>query len=125
MIISMPTIARSQQRYDNRLRNLVQRSGDVTVATDLGVPRSTARGWLGKTQTVVVCLDVWSTASRLGLHGPEVLELHDRSVVALPETSMAVPALAQQRYHGASTGGVLRRPTQSRASTFGVSRADA
>jgi hypothetical protein len=42
MIISMPTIARSQQLYDHRLRNLVQRNGDVTVATDLGVPRSTA-----------------------------------------------------------------------------------
>ena len=58
MIISMPTIARSQQRYDHRLRNLVQRTGDVTVATDLGVPRSTARGWLGQTPTVVVGTDV-------------------------------------------------------------------
>jgi hypothetical protein len=26
-----------QQRYDHRLRNLVQRTDDVTVATDLGV----------------------------------------------------------------------------------------
>jgi hypothetical protein len=42
MIISMPTVARSQQRYDHRLRHLIQRTGDVTVATDLGVPRSTA-----------------------------------------------------------------------------------
>ena len=47
MIVSMPTTARPQQRYDHRLRHLVQRTGDVTVATDLGVPRSTARGWLG------------------------------------------------------------------------------
>ena len=30
----------------------------MTVATDLGVPRSTARGWLGKTSTVVIGLDV-------------------------------------------------------------------
>ena len=58
MIISMPAIARSKQRYDHRLRNLVRRTGDVTVATDLGVPRSTARGWLGEAATVVVCLDV-------------------------------------------------------------------
>jgi hypothetical protein len=58
MIISMPTAARLQQRYDHRLRNLVQRTGDVTVATDLGVPRSTARGWLGTTPTVVIGLDV-------------------------------------------------------------------
>jgi hypothetical protein len=58
MIISMPTTDRSQQRYDHRLRNLVQRTGDVTVATDLGVPRSTARGWRSAAPTVVVCLDV-------------------------------------------------------------------
>ena len=58
MIIRMPTTARPQQRYDHRLRHLVQRTGDVTVATDLGVPRSTARGWCGAAPTVVVCLDV-------------------------------------------------------------------
>jgi transposase InsO family protein len=54
----MPTTARPQQRYDHRLRHLVHRTGDVTVATGLGVPRSTARGWLGAASTVVVCLDV-------------------------------------------------------------------
>src|SRR3981081_2896662 len=53
----MPTTARPQRRYDHRLRNLVQRTGDVTVATDLGVPRSTARGWLGAAPTVVVGLN--------------------------------------------------------------------
>ena len=58
MIISMPTTARMQQRYDHRLRYLVQRTGDVTVASDLGVPRSMARGWLGTTPTVVIGLDV-------------------------------------------------------------------
>jgi putative transposase len=58
MIVSIPTTARRQQRYDHRLRNLVQRMGDVSVATDLGVPRSTARGWLGAAPTVVVGLDV-------------------------------------------------------------------
>jgi hypothetical protein len=35
---------RLQQRYDHRLRDLVQRTGDMTIATDLGVPRSTVRG---------------------------------------------------------------------------------
>src|ERR1700738_4688790 len=58
MIMCRPSTTRPQQRYDHRLRELVQRTGDVTVATDLGVPRSTARGWLGATPTVVVCLDV-------------------------------------------------------------------
>jgi putative transposase len=76
MIITMPTIARSQQRYDHRLRNLVQRTGDVTVATELGVPRSTARGWLGKTPTVVVCLDVTEPTEPELRH--EVLKLRRR-----------------------------------------------
>jgi hypothetical protein len=42
MIISMSTAARPQRCYDHRLQSLVQRTGDVTIATDLGVPRSTA-----------------------------------------------------------------------------------
>ena len=58
MIVSMATTARPQQRYDHRLRHLVHRTGDVTVATDRGVPRSTARGWLGAARADVVCLDV-------------------------------------------------------------------
>jgi hypothetical protein len=58
MIRSMPTTARPQQRHDHRLRTLVHRTGNVTVATNLGVPRSTARGWLGAAPAVVVCLDV-------------------------------------------------------------------
>ena len=64
MIVSMPTTARPQQRYDHRLRNLVQRTGDVTVATDLGVPRSTARvGWLGAAPMVVGGLSLANIAS--------------------------------------------------------------
>src|SRR6516225_9135842 len=58
MIIPLTTTGRLQQRYDHRLRDLVQRTGDVTVATDLGIPRATARGWLRATPTVVVGLDV-------------------------------------------------------------------
>jgi len=59
MFVSMAATARPQQRYDHRLRNLVQRTRDVAVAADLAVPRSTARGWRGAPPTVVVvCLDV-------------------------------------------------------------------
>ena len=57
-MISPMTTARPQQRYDHRLRELVHRTGDLTIATDLGVPRSTARGWLGTAPTVVVSLEV-------------------------------------------------------------------
>src|SRR5262245_15586044 len=58
MIIRMTTSRRPQQRYDHRLRALVHNTGDVTIATDLGVPRSTARGWLRKAPTVAVTMDV-------------------------------------------------------------------
>src|SRR2546430_6920943 len=34
------TTARPQQCYDHRLRELVHRTGDLTIATDLGVPPS-------------------------------------------------------------------------------------
>jgi hypothetical protein len=74
MIIRM---ARLQQRYDYRLRDLVQRTRDVTIATDLGVPRSTARGWLGKVAPkVVVSLDV--TDLRAAELQQEVLQLRRR-----------------------------------------------
>src|SRR4029450_6947675 len=53
----MPSPSRPQQRYDHRLRELVRRTGDLTIATDLGVPRSTARGWLRATPRAVVTLD--------------------------------------------------------------------
>jgi hypothetical protein len=47
-----------QRRYDHRLRDLVQRTGDLSIATKLGVPRSTARGWLVATSTVVVSVEM-------------------------------------------------------------------
>jgi putative transposase len=58
MIIGMTTTSRPQQRYDHRLRDLVRRTGNLTFATDLGVPRSTARGWLGAAPNVVVSWEV-------------------------------------------------------------------
>jgi hypothetical protein len=64
MILPMTTTGRLQQRYDHRLRDLVH-GGDMTIATDLGVPRSTARGWLGKAPRVVVSLDVHHRAAAL------------------------------------------------------------
>ena len=96
IIISMSITGRTQQRYDHRLRNLVQRTGDVTVATDLGVPRSTARGWLDETPTVVVGLDVTELTepelrqrlgigsdSLRGLPGPQYSQ-RDRRIVSNP-----------------------------------------
>jgi hypothetical protein len=47
-----------------RLRNLVQRTGDVTIVTDRGVTRSTARGWLADTFAPVNSVTVLLDASR-------------------------------------------------------------
>jgi hypothetical protein len=76
MIMSMPTTARLQHRYHHHSRNLVQCTGNVTIATSLGVPRSTARGWLGKASKVVLRVDV-TDLSAPALH-QEVLELRRR-----------------------------------------------
>jgi hypothetical protein len=82
MIIRMTTVFRPQQRYDHRLRDLVQRTGDLTLATDLGVPRSTARGWLRATPTIVVSLEVADlTEPELR---QEILKLRNHSAECTP-----------------------------------------
>ena len=48
---------RRQHVYDHRLRELVRRTGDVSIATEVGVPRSTVAGWLSAARPVV-SLDV-------------------------------------------------------------------
>ena len=52
----MPTALRRQQRYDHRLRELVRRTGQLRIATNRGVPRSTARAWLCASPNQVVGL---------------------------------------------------------------------
>ena len=75
-MISCMTMGRPQKRYDHRLSELVQRTGDLTIATDRGVPRSTARGWRRTAPTVTVSLDVADlTELELRL---EVLKLRQR-----------------------------------------------
>jgi len=49
----MVTTARTQNRYDHRLRQLVQTTKDVTYAIQCGVPRSTARGWLAARPQII------------------------------------------------------------------------
>ena len=88
-MISPMTTARPQQRYDHRLRELVHRTGDLTIATDLGVPPSTARGWLGTAPTVVVSLEV-ADLTELQLRR-EVLTLRRREG-AFSRRKEAVPA---------------------------------
>lgn len=54
----MSTSTRKQRTYDHCLRELVQSTRDIQLATRHGVPASTARGWLNKPATEVVSLDV-------------------------------------------------------------------
>jgi hypothetical protein len=52
------------------------RTRDVTIATELGVPRSTARGWLAAASTAVISVDVASLTEAELRH--EILQLRQR-----------------------------------------------
>ncbi|MFC1762657.1 transposase [Planctomycetota bacterium] len=54
----MVSTNRIHQRYDHRLRDLVRSSGNINFATQLGVPRSTAHGWLTSNPVEIVTVDV-------------------------------------------------------------------
>lgn len=49
---------RTPQKYDPRLVRLVQDTGDPSIATGLGVPRTTAAGWLRRARADVVTTPV-------------------------------------------------------------------
>jgi hypothetical protein len=106
MITRMTTRSGRQRSYDHRLRDLVQRTGDLTIATDLGVPRSTARGWLGATPRVVVTLETADlTEPELR---QEILKLRRRveKLAALLRLALALlRGLRVQPLNSAATGG--------------------
>ena len=93
----MMTQPRPQKRYDHRLRDLVHRTGDVTIATDLGVPCSTARGWLHLAPEVVVSLDV-THLNELELQH-EILQLRRRvqKLAALLRLALALLRAARRQ----------------------------
>ena len=102
MINSMTATSRRQQRYDHRLRDLVRRTGDLTIAKDLGVPRSTARGWLCATPTsAVVTLEV-ANLTELELR-QEIQKLRPRveKLAALLRLALAVLHASGFRLSGA------------------------
>ena len=57
--VGMSSTIRIQQRYDQRLRDLVRSCGNINLASQLGVPRSTAHGWLTSNQVEVFTVDVF------------------------------------------------------------------
>ena len=56
--VSLPNL-RCHQVYDPRLRELVFHTGDVSIAQDCGVPRSTCNDWKNGKFGDVVTLDVF------------------------------------------------------------------
>jgi putative transposase len=96
MIVRMTTSRRPQQRYDHRLRDLVHNTGDVTIAADLGVPRSTARGWLRTAPRVAVTMDV-PNVKTLELQ-QEVLELRRRVKKLKALLRLALALLRSSRF---------------------------
>ena len=54
----MTTTTRSQNRYDHRIRELVRTTRDIKCVVQMGVPPSTARGWLTSTTAEVITSDV-------------------------------------------------------------------
>ena len=74
MIIRMTTPPRPQQRYDHRLRDLVRRTRDVSIATELGVPPWTevrrTRPLRCRTRQRVRHLTLLSTSSPLSMLAP-------------------------------------------------------
>ncbi len=79
----MPSTTLTRRKYDHRLRDLVRSAGDISHATQMGIPRSTAQGWLAANQTEVVTFEVANMD--LILLQREVLVLRKRieSLVAL------------------------------------------
>ena len=62
-----------QRRSDHRLKHLVQTTGDIAIASERGVPASTARGWLTQSTTDVVSLELFDLNSTQLQH--EVIRL--------------------------------------------------
>ena len=87
----MKATRRTQQRYDHRLRQLVQSTGNVDLARQYGVPASTARGWLQKSAVDVVTLDVLNQET-VQLQN-EVLQLRKRLTRLITLLRLIVTAL--------------------------------
>jgi hypothetical protein len=79
----MNTTARSQRVYDHRLKALIQDTGDIRLATDTEVPRSTARGWLRQPRQEVITLDIFKNQERGLLCEVMALRRRNRTLLAV------------------------------------------
>jgi transposase InsO family protein len=113
------TATRSQLSFDHRLVRLVQETGDATIATRLGVPRSTAAGWLHRAPRPVVAVareeETISTLRRRVVRLErrcERLGAVLRLLVALPRT--LAPDLSRVRVAAEGKARVLRAIDRTR-----------
>ena len=112
---------RIRRRYDHRLRHLVHETGDVHIALQNGVPRSTARDWSRLSAPDVVTLDV-TAMSELPLQ-KEVILLRRRNAKLIAFLRLVVVllrvcevTLARRRFaDGVKKRRLLRAVQQSRS----------
>ena len=86
---------RSQRTYDRRLVRLVQDTGDITIATGVGVPRSTATGWLRRATRDVTTVSTCETSSADLRARLARMEARLRRCQALLRVLLAVPRIVQ------------------------------
>lgn len=92
------TPKRPHRAYDHRLVQLVQESGDVSIATRLGVPRSTAAGWIRRARPAVTSVpELESSLPRLRLRVSK-LERRVRLLTAVLRVLVAVARIVKPSF---------------------------
>ena len=113
---------RNRRTYDHRLRDLVRSTGDIGHATRLGVPCSTARGWLLPARAKVVTLDSVDMDAASLQHEVLALRVRNERLVALLRLVIVLSkvsgfSLAYARLpDGATKTSLLRAIERSRSS---------
>lgn len=118
---------RQQRTYDHRLKELVRETGNLTIATRLSVPRSTAAGWIRRQRQDVITLDVLELREKQ--LQAEVLKLRRRirTLGAIISLLLALLRAAGFRLEakplppGATRAALLRAVQRARESGAGVS----
>ena len=100
-------------RYDHRLRQLVYQTGDYALATRLGVPRSTAAGWVRFEPLEVVSFDILSGEEQQ--LQAEILKLRQRRMTEFPEPSQTAKQLGGQSAYHSPVSAMLNRDSSSNA----------
>ncbi|MDJ0974712.1 MAG: DDE-type integrase/transposase/recombinase [Planctomycetota bacterium] len=118
---------RTQRRYDHRLVELVRNTGDVEHATRIGVPRSTASGWIrGSRRDVVTTTHLDESAADLRVRVAR-LEMRVRRLRAMLGIAIAVlrilqPDLTRLRVPNGRDKGRLLRALERARGVLGLRR---